>query len=174
MPAQHEWDAIVRRWDQRVLVSLLAMGIRLERAKELAQNTWMRLFEKHQDGKLSALEFPGLALAQARFLALDELRKLRAESHRLRPLELELADSTPSAEHKLLSREDLARALDALASCPPNAQRVFRMTYEEPSMPHAEVAQKVGLSVQRVRQILCETRKRVRAAIEQLDEEVGT
>src|SRR5262245_29622965 len=61
-----DWDAIVRLHGHRVLVLLLAMGIRVDRAREIAQTTWMRLLEQHRDGKLDRLDFPGLALAQAR------------------------------------------------------------------------------------------------------------
>jgi RNA polymerase sigma-70 factor (ECF subfamily) len=162
------WNLIIKRWDHRVLVSLLAMGLRVDRAKEIAQTTWMRLIEQHRSGKLDELEFPGLALAQARFLALDELRKARAEKHRFQSLEIEptIPDVAANAERRLLKREEVDRALIALAACAPNAQRVFRLTYEDPSMPHTEVAEKVGLSVQRVRQILCEVRKKIRLAID--------
>jgi RNA polymerase sigma-70 factor (ECF subfamily) len=39
------------------------------------------------------------------------------------------------------------------------------LIYENPDLPHAEAAAQVGLSVQRVRQILCEVRKRLRAVL---------
>ena len=162
------WNRIIKRWDQRVLLSLLSMGLRIDRAKEIAQTTWMRLVEQHRHGKLEELEFPGLALAQARFLALDELRRARTENARFQSLEVEptIPDVSANAERRLLKREEIDRALETLAACSPNAQRVFRMTYEDPTMPHAEVAEKVGLSVQRVRQILCEVRKKIRLAID--------
>lgn len=173
MISEEAWNAIIKKWDHRVLLSLLAMGMRVDRAREVAQTTWMRLVEQHRNGKLDELEFPGIALAQARFLALDELRRSRAESARFQAIDLEptLVDRTADAERRLLKREELDRALLALASCSPTSQRVFRLAYENPSMQHAEVASKVGLSVQRVRQILCEVRRKVRLAI---DEEEGS
>jgi RNA polymerase sigma-70 factor (ECF subfamily) len=164
-----QWEAIVKKWDHRVVVSLIAMGLRVERARELAQTTWMRLLEQHRGGKLEKLDFPGIALAQARFLGLDELRRSRKESARFSSLEIEsptIPDGSPNAEHRLLSREEIDQALAALATCSASAQKVFRLTHEYPAMPHAEVAEKVGLSVQRVRQILCEVRKKIRLAIE--------
>lgn len=162
------WNAIIKKWDHRVLLSLLAMGMRIDRAREVAQTTWMRLVEQHRSGKLNELEFPGIALAQARFLALDELRRARTENSRFQVLDTELTipDVAADAERRLLKREELDRALIALAACSPASQRVFRLAYENPSMPHAEVAAKVGLSVQRVRQILCEVRKKLRLAID--------
>jgi RNA polymerase sigma factor (sigma-70 family) len=163
------WNKIIKKWDHRVLLSLLAMGLRIDRAREITQTTWMRLVEQHRNGKLDDLEFPGIALAQARFLALDELRKSRNEKGRFQTLEIEptIPDASADAERRLLKREELDRALTTLAGCSSSAQRVFRLTYDDPSLPHAEVAEKVGLSVQRVRQILCEVRKRIRLAIEE-------
>src|SRR5689334_10042253 len=37
------WDALVARHHRRVVVSLLARGVRVDRAHELAQETWARL-----------------------------------------------------------------------------------------------------------------------------------
>jgi len=38
---------------------------------------------------------------------------------------------------------------------------IFQAVYSDPSIPHAETAKRFGLSVQRIRQLLCEIRKRV-------------
>jgi len=51
--------------DRRVLLLLLAMGLRLDQAKEVAQATWLRLMEQERAGKLERFDFPGLALKQA-------------------------------------------------------------------------------------------------------------
>src|SRR5687767_978593 len=76
------WDAIVRAHNHRVVVMLLAMGLGIDRAKEIAQATWLRLFEQERAGKLKDPAFPGIALAQARYLALDQLRRERNEAQR--------------------------------------------------------------------------------------------
>jgi RNA polymerase sigma-70 factor (ECF subfamily) len=47
---------------------------------------------------------------------------------------------------------------------------VFRLAYGGEGLSHAEVARRVGLSLQRVRQILCEVRAKLREAM-QGDEE---
>src|SRR5690349_9619541 len=36
------WNALISRYHRRVVVSLLARGVRVDRAQELAQETWMR------------------------------------------------------------------------------------------------------------------------------------
>ncbi|MCY0997851.1 sigma-70 family RNA polymerase sigma factor [Myxococcus sp. MISCRS1] len=165
------WDALVARHHRRVVVSLLARGVRVDRAHELAQETWARLIQQQQRGLLTELRLPNLALTQAAFLAADDARRARRESisgaveelpERQHPV-----DPAVSAERRLLSEEQLSRAHAALAQVSPSARSVFLLACDGQELPHAEVAAKVGLSVQRVRQILCEVRKKLRSALEE-------
>lgn len=165
------WDALVARHHRRVVVSLLAKGVRVDRAHELAQETWARLVQQQQRGLLTELRLPNLALTQAAFLAADDARRARRESisgaveelpERQHPV-----DPSVSAERRLLSEEQLSRAHAALAQVSPGARTVFLLACDGQELPHAEVAARVGLSVQRVRQILCEVRKKLRSALEE-------
>ena len=161
------WGPIIREHNHRVVLSLLAMGVPLDRAQELAQRTWTKLIEKRRVGALERMEFPGLALKQARFFALDELRKRSADHSRFDELEAQtIRDERADPEDQLLKREELTSALRAVRRCSPSAQRVFRAVYEDPTVPHAQIAESLGLSVQRVRQVLCEVRKEIRSALE--------
>ncbi|MBJ6760917.1 sigma-70 family RNA polymerase sigma factor [Myxococcaceae bacterium JPH2] len=165
------WDALIARHDRRVMVSLLSKGVRADRARELVQETWARLILQQQRGLLTELRLPNLALTQATFLAADDARRTRRESlsgsvdelaERQHPV-----DPAASAEKRLLSEEQLSRAHAALAEMSPSARNVFLLACDGQELPHAEVAARVGLSTQRVRQILCEVRKRLRAALEE-------
>jgi RNA polymerase sigma-70 factor (ECF subfamily) len=157
------WDALVQRHNHRVLLSLLAAGAPIERAKELAQEAWLRLVEQQRAGRLDRIELPGLAMRQARFLWLEDVRRKSSQPHE--PVAADhLID--PGVEAQCLGRQQLERARAALATLPASSQKVFLRLYEQPGLSHAEVAAQVGLSVQRVRQILCEVRKRLRAAVE--------
>jgi RNA polymerase sigma-70 factor (ECF subfamily) len=160
------WDERIRAHDHRVVVSLLAMGLRIDRARELAQATWTRLIENERDGKLADIRLPGLAIRQARFLALEELRAARRD-RRFEPLELHehAADPGEHPERAAITRDELRRVGEALRGCAPMSQRVFHLVYSEPALSHADVARQVGLSLQRVRQILCEVRARLRVAL---------
>ena len=156
------WDALIARHDRKVVVALLARGIRIDRAREAAQEAWARLIARQRKGELARLDLPGLAIVQASFVAIEVARR----DARIEPLEgLDAPDGAPSAEQRLLSREELVRARAAIDRCPAASRRVFQLVYEHPELPHAEVAAQVGLSVQRVRQILCEVRSVVRAAL---------
>jgi RNA polymerase sigma-70 factor (ECF subfamily) len=165
------WNALIARYDHRVVVSLLARGVRIDRAKDLAQEAWIRLIEQQRAGRLTHLQLPGLAIAQAAFLSLEAARRDGSRGELL-PLDSELSratdlvDPAADAEARLLTSERVERAERVLAGFAPNARDVFRLTYGSEGLAHAEVAKRVGLSLQRVRQILCEVRKELRGALE--------
>jgi RNA polymerase sigma factor (sigma-70 family) len=162
------WARLIAQHQHRVVLALVATGCAFERATELGHEAWARLIEQDREGRLGELKLPGLAIVQARFLAWDERRReaMKARHDAGGAREVALAELPPDPEQRLLSRQQALRALDAVAASPVSSQRLFRLLYAEPGMPHARAAEALGLSVQRVRQILCELRKRVRAAIE--------
>jgi RNA polymerase sigma-70 factor (ECF subfamily) len=159
------WDDAIRRYDRRVYLSVLALGLSPDRAREIVQMTWTRLMEQYAEGALQTLELPGLAIRQARFLALNEHRRTRAE---LRVLAAVPDEATQmDLKHVVESRQQIARVLDALDGCSPTAKKIFRLVYATPGGSCASAAREVGLSLQRVRQILCETRNHIRNAVNQ-------
>ena len=161
-----DWDALVRAHQRRVVMSVVAFGLRIDRAEEIAHRAWARLFEKHERGELAVVELPGLAIAQARFFARDELRRMGEEEKRHASFgDITLLDDL-DPERRFLAREQLERALAAIAGCSASAQRVFRAFYENPARPQIEIARELGISLQRVRQTLCEVRRKVRDALE--------
>jgi RNA polymerase sigma-70 factor (ECF subfamily) len=161
------WNILIARHERRVLLTLLARGVRVDRARDLVQETWARLIAQQREGRLTQLELPGLAITQATYLALDDARRKRHDVPIDEAPELTvLSDPAPSVEDRLTKREELDRAIAELARCSPTARRVFELVYEDPGAPHAEAARQVGVSVQRVRQTLCEVRARLRAAME--------
>lgn len=165
------WQRLIEQHDRSVRLFLLSRGIPADRARELAQQTWLRLLEQSERGRLAELKLPGLAFRQAAFLASDERRRAQAGSSLPSSSVEQPADPDGGAlEERLISREQLARAGRALAACSPSAQRVFRAVYESPERPHAEIAGELRLSVQRLRQVLCEVRRTLRDAMERDDD----
>jgi RNA polymerase sigma-70 factor (ECF subfamily) len=163
------WEKLIARHARRVLLVLLAKGVRASRAEEIAQEAWTRLIAKSREGTLERLELPGLVIAEATHLALDDARaeRVRRAASIGESAESEaVVDPNAGALERMLSREALDRALAELARCPPRARDVFNAVYENPDLPHAEAASKLGLSVQRVRQTLCDVRARLRATME--------
>ena len=176
------WDEIVRRCSHQVRLALLARGVALDAVEDLVQEAWMRLVQQQRAGRLRTLELPGLAVAQAGWLALEAQRTIarRAALAQLAPataLEIEAvadtgAESDPAALALRHERALLVRR--ALAACTPREREVFAAAYGRGARAHADVARAAGLSVQRVRQLLCNARARVRLALaerERLDRE---
>lgn len=162
------WGILIERHDRRVLVMLLARGSPIDRARDMTQETWARLIEHQRAGRLERLDLPGLAMRQATFLWCDETRRTSKTSP-IDPTEemAFLADPSPSVEHRLVTRSQLEKASAALDRCPPNARRVFELVYDNPETPQAVTARRVGMSVERLRHVICEVRAKLRAALDE-------
>ncbi len=158
------WSELIARHNRRVMLSLLAQGILPSQAKEIAQEAWLRLITQADAKKLDRLELPGLAIRQAMFLARSDARKAGHSTVSLDEAPDEGNGESP--EMAFLSRERLLKARERLNDFAPSARAIFEQLYGDPHLSHAEVAAQVGLSVQRVRQIICEVRKVLRAELE--------
>ncbi|MGH7296533.1 MAG: RNA polymerase sigma factor, partial [Polyangiaceae bacterium] len=127
------WSALVQKHNHRVVVTLLARGVRVDRAKDIAQEAWMRLIEQQKAGKLDRLQLPGLAITQAVFLSLEAARR-ESGVRRHEPLDepavaAHLADPAEDAEARLLTGERVEQALEVLSGCSSSAKKVFRLAY---------------------------------------------
>ena len=153
------WQALIARHERRVIVSLLARGLPLDRAREVSQETWTRLMENQRAGRLTHLTLPGLAIVQAGYLASSDWRR-QPRDPGTPPLPL-----TDTPEDRVIDRQALSRVARALEQCPARARRVFEAVYQNPELSYEELAVRLGLSAQRVKQTVCEVRKRLRAVL---------
>jgi RNA polymerase sigma factor (sigma-70 family) len=160
------WNALIGRHNHRVVVTLLGRGVAIERAKDIAQDAWLRLIEQQRAGNLRELKLPALAVTQAIFLSIDAARRDGRERATLDEEAADVVDPGPSADLRLMSEERLAIAEKVLRKCAPSARKVFELAYGGEGLSHGDIAGRVGLSTQRVRQIVCEVRKLLRAAME--------
>lgn len=144
------------------MVFLVSRGLRPCEARELAQEVWIRLMQQQRDERLSRIELPGLALAQARFLHLDRMRQERV----LVPLDAVRGLPDPAAAERPLDRVRLGRALAALDRCSERDRALFEAAYAEQAPSQRVLANTFGLSLQRTKQILCSVRATLRRALE--------
>lgn len=166
-PADVDWDAHMQRYGRRVVVSLLARGVLPERAKELAQDAWFRVIQAHRRGKLPELKVPGIVIKQAAFLLHDDRRR-SSSRYAHEPID-EAAQPQPDErefEAQLAARHQLRQVQAVIKDAHPNARRVFEMMYGGDAHSASEIAEALGLSVQRVRQIGCELRKTLRRELQ--------
>jgi RNA polymerase sigma-70 factor (ECF subfamily) len=170
------WDEIVRRHSHRVLLALLARGVPWDTAHDLVQEVWLRLVRQQRAGRLQSLALPGLAIAQAGWLAREEGRTRRRHEtimsgRAAAEITVDDVDHDPGVdpEEHAIRRDRLDRIRRELEVCPPRARQIFLAVYGPEGRSHAEVARDLGLSVQRVRQALCEVRARVRTALRETE-----
>ncbi|MBC8067909.1 MAG: sigma-70 family RNA polymerase sigma factor [Deltaproteobacteria bacterium] len=166
VPASIPWDSLIEQHGRRVVVTLLGRGIPLERAKELADDAWVRIIQQHRAGRLPELRIPGIVIMQALFLARDvqrqQMRRAAVDARFAPDLGGGLGEDV---EQRMLAREQLRRIAKVVEAASPSARRVFELSYGENSVPAPEIAEQLGISLQRVRQIGCELRKRIRAVV---------
>jgi RNA polymerase sigma-70 factor (ECF subfamily) len=162
-----DWKQCVSTHTHVVVLGLLASGAPLDEAQELAHESFARLFEQWATGKLTELDFPGLAMRQALFLLGDRRRTRGSARHRAAELDEagHLPSDAPSAEDRLVDRQALETAQLALADLSPRGRSVLAAVLSRPEVPHSDLAQREGISVQRFRQVLCEVRARLRTAL---------
>ncbi len=160
------WNALIAKYNRRVVVALLARGVPIERAKDVAQDSWLRLIEQQRAGNLRELKLPALAVTQAIFLSIDAARRDSRERATHDDEAEHVVDPCPGADLRMMSEERFAIADRVLSKCAPSARKVFELAYGGEGLSHADVATRVGLSTQRVRQIVCEVRKLLRVALE--------
>jgi RNA polymerase sigma-70 factor (ECF subfamily) len=168
------WDEIVRRHSHRVLVTLLARDVPLDLAEDLVQEAWVRLIQRQREGRLGRMEVPGLVIAQARWLALEAERTHRRRQNIAGPTETldelkDVADPAAGPDQRAVDRDRWETLCQELDRCPARAREVFISVYGPRGRSHEDVARRLGLSLQRVRQIICEVRARLRRVLERGD-----
>ncbi len=155
------WNALIRRHNHRVVIGLIARSIAPARAQDLAQEAWARLIRQADLGRIQSLVLPGLVIRQALFLA-TSVDRVDMSPQAADVVEL----TTQSPEEQFLTAEKLARVRQRIQKMPDRHQEIFRLLAEDSWRSHAEISERVGLSLQRVRQIICEVRKVLRREIE--------
>ena len=163
------WDSLYGLYHRRVVRTLVARGIPIPEAQDVAQEAWAAVIERSRRKPLDELRLPALILRAARNKHIDRWRRTRYESPEAEGGQVEAARSEAVApDRRVADRQRLARAiqaLDTLGERRPRAKEVFLAVYAE-GLPIPVAASRLGMSQQRVRQTLCEVRKVLRKEIE--------
>ena len=164
------WSRLVQQCSPQVVSSLLARGVAFHDAVELTQLAWARLWEQQVAGKLTQFPVPALAVSQARFLALEAYRQGRGRDQVPLSEAAEVPDERPSADDRVVSMQTLVRLRAALQQCTPSQRRVFEAVMRSPGATAEALGRELQLSTQRVRQVMCEVRQKLRLELERDDD----
>jgi RNA polymerase sigma factor (sigma-70 family) len=106
---------------------------------------------KTRHNEVSPAQFEIAPLFESANLATDhnmlimEILKSTADRHGLHSTLIEVADSSPNAEHLMVESDEARRLADAIAQLPAGAQRVLRR-HKLDGLSHGEVAAELGIS----------------------------
>ncbi|KJH81350.1 RNA polymerase sigma factor [Pseudomonas fluorescens] len=124
-----------------------------QRAEDLSQDTFVRLLGREE---LKAPREPrAFLVAIAKGLLFDYFRRAALEQAYLTELMLVPADEQPSVEAQQLILEDL-KNIDCLLGKLSNKARAAFLYNRLDGLGHAEIAERLGVSVPRVRQYLAQ------------------
>jgi len=132
------------------------------RAEDLSQDTFLRLIKRNDLG--SVREPRALLATIARGLLIDHFRRSALERAYLDELALQPEETQPSAEEQLQIIEALREVNALLGQLSPNARAAFLYNRLD-GMTHAEIAQRLGVSVPRVRQYLAQALRQCYIAV---------
>lgn len=124
-----------------------------QNAEELAQEVYLRLLRVENPDRVKspqAYMYRVALNALQEFRAREEANPVAFDSERVEQMGERLSDDTASPE-VLIDRSTESHALEALiARLPPMQQRVLLMATSQ-DLPHAQIAQLLGISVRTVR-----------------------
>lgn len=177
--ANEQFRALYEKYFSAVVSFLVRFGFERQDALDLAQETFIRVFE-HMDSWLGS-EWMFLRTTASR-IALNEIRRRRTLKHGLAPLALEddsitePASSDPPPDVELLERENVERRISAyqaaLAKLAPRVQGPLLLRLGGAS--YKQIAQTLSLNVNvvktRLHEAKIELRKSVNAAPEEVDD----
>ncbi|WP_433885518.1 RNA polymerase sigma factor [Pseudomonas vranovensis] len=133
-----------------------------ERAEDLSQDTFVRLLGREQ---LPAPREPrAFLLAIAKGLLFDHFRRAALEQAYLAELMLIPEAEQPSPEEQHLILEDL-KAIDRLLGKLSSKARAAFLYNRLDGLGHAEIAERLGVSVSRVRQYLAQSMRQCYVAL---------
>ncbi|SEM76309.1 RNA polymerase sigma-70 factor, ECF subfamily [Sphingomonas gellani] len=140
---------------------LIARTGSADEAEEVLQELWLKL--DHAAGPVA--EPVGYLFRMAANLATDRRRSATRREAR----EADWAGAQPDAqahpgmERAMLARERLAEVESALTTMPPRVSTAFRL-YRFEELPQKQVAERMGISVSRVEQLLHDAYRRLHLA----------
>lgn len=164
----HAFRLLVERWQSMVFNLHLRMTGNRSHAEELAQETFIRAYQRIADFEGNA-RFSTWLYAVARNLCLDHLK-------RRRPAEIqEEADAAapgPSPEENVSSQEDMVRLQRLLLTLPEGPREAFVLRHVE-GLDYEEIAERCSTTVNNVKVRVHRAREALARAMGVEDDDVA-
>jgi len=163
-PPDGQWiRAAVRRYEESLILYAQRLTGDLERGRDVAQETFLRLCsqeKKHVESHLAEWLF-----SVARNLALDMRRKEKRMTAMSSPQMQARQTQDPGPAEKAERSESAARVFDALETLPENQQEVIRLKFQH-GLSYKEISAVTNLSVTNIGFLIHTGLKAIRERVE--------
>jgi len=132
-------------------------------AEDLSQTTLWTVYRSRGQFRGDG-SFDAWVYSIARNVARDEWRR-QGRSREEEPLSETIPDDVPSADTQTTDRQDLKRALDALAKLPAG-MRACLLLHVQKGLSYREIGQRLSLAVPTVKVQIWNARRRLRSLLE--------
>lgn len=137
-------------------------------AEEIVQDIFLKIWE--QRAKLAEVSFPRQYIyTMTRNRALDLLGKIARNDQAIRQVWANMKQSANETEQLLQAQESRKLIQTALSQLSEKKQTVFRLSRQE-ELTHQQIADRLGLSVQTVKNIITEVLKHIQHFLSQHSE----
>jgi RNA polymerase sigma-70 factor (family 1) len=134
-------------------------------AEEIVQDTFLKVWQSAS--RLAEIEQPGHYIYTiARNKTLNYMRSLSRDQRLLEIVWARQSELDDTLEEQLRTKEVQEIIDNALRQLPAQKQEVFRLSRER-GLTHAQIATMLGLSESRIKNILVETLKHIKACLKQ-------
>ena len=174
-PGDDRFEDLYTRFRGRVYVFMIRFGFPHEKARDLAQETFIRVY-RNMGGYRGEAEWSYIEPA-AKSVALNELRAGTTHKRKGDDVSLDeqpdIIDPAIPMEERLDQRARIARLLEAIEELPPSLKTCLKLRLEE--FTYTEVAAILKISVDAVKSRLRDARNKLRerlgAEIESLEDD---
>jgi RNA polymerase sigma-70 factor (family 1) len=148
------------RHNRQVLAFAIHLTHSAVDAEDILQDTFLRLWTNR--AQLPDIErFDNYIFMIARNRTLDHLRKVALQQRLIDQVWANISETTEEPAQQLDVRESKQLIHQALEALSPQKQTVFQLSRHQ-GLSHEEIAQQLGLSKSRVKNLLVETLKHIR------------
>lgn len=144
----------------RLIYHIQAVTRDMEEARNIAQDTFVKLWQQREEIK----QFDGFLFTTATNAALNALKKKQVQSRYSNEQQYLQDAADHSADARIVAKETELRIRQAILNMSPQRRKVFELSREN-NLTYNEIAERMGLSYNTVKNYMSAALEEIRSAI---------